>query len=348
MRYQIVGENDVEAQVLASMVPRPILDTVLPQIQARSIQVGVRLGVFEAIGKDVRTADEVASARGLNAECVELLLRVLSCAGYVERSGGAYRLTELSRGSLLRDSPAPQAAFLEFNYLQGAVFDNLEAVVRTGRGMDFHQKLDDPADWDLYQRAMLDVAQISAPRAADLMPIKPGARSMLDLAGGHGLYGAMMCRRHPPMRSQVVDLPPAVEAAQKLAREAGFDDVVTYRAGDLLEDDLGHGHDAAFIANAIHHFTPDQIRRLLRRAYSALTPGGTIGIWDMKRPGADSERELGGDGWALIFRVTSNGQAYTIEDFSEWLVASGFVDIAVSPTPFGFMQVLVSGWKPPL
>lgn len=346
MKYRVVGENELEEQVLASMVPLPILDTVLPQVQAKSIQVAVRLGIFTAIDRGARTAGDVAKALGLAAESVELLLRVLTCAGYVDRVGGSYCLTEVTRRSLLPDSDQPQAAFIEFNYLQGAVLDHLEEVVRSGRGLDFHHNLKDPAEWELYQRAMLDLARFSAPRAADLMPIREGARSLLDLAGGHGMYGAVMCRRHPGLHAEVLDLAPAVEVARKLARDAGIDDVVSYRAGDLMEADLGRDHDAVFVANAIHHFTPEQIRRLLRRIKDALAPGGTVGIWDMKRPTADCERDLGGDGWALVFHVTSNSQSYAVEEFAEWLASAGFVDIQTSPTPFGFMQVLVSARKP--
>ena len=67
------------------------------------------------------------------------------------------------------------------------------------------------------------------------------------------------------MRSEVLDLPQAVEHARKLASAEGLDDVVTYRAGDALVDNLGTDYDVVFLGNILHHFTPQQIGELLAR-----------------------------------------------------------------------------------
>ena len=49
------------------------------------------------------------------------------------------------------------------------------------------------------------------------VPVRKGATRLLDLAGSHGLMGATLCRKHPPMRSTVIDLPAAIEHARRLA-----------------------------------------------------------------------------------------------------------------------------------
>jgi SAM-dependent methyltransferase len=344
MKYQIVATNPNEEQALQSgNVPLPVLDTFLPVVQARAIMAAVHLGIVAAFGHDTRTAKELAHSLSLDSECLELLLRVLQCAGYVTSHRNQYRLTELAENTLLADSPSRLSTFVEWSYFQWGWIEHLEEVVRTGEGVDAHQTLGPSPNWAVYQRAMMEMAQTMAPAVASLVPIKADAQKLLDIGGSHGLYGAMISRQHPPMRSEVFDLPQAVEHARELAREIGIDDIVTHRAGNALEDDFGRDFDAVFVADTIHHFTRDQNQDIFRRARNALTPGGTVAIWDFERPDPEAEPELTGDALALFFRLTSTAQCYTSADYVGWLESAGFVDLKAHPAPFAPGHILVTG-----
>jgi hypothetical protein len=339
MKYQLVADNPIEQQALESgLVPLPVLDTLLPVVQVRAIMAGVHLGIFEALGKGSATADEVARSLSLDAECVGLLLRVLVCAGYVTREADEYRLTELSQHTLLADSRRTLSGVVEWSYFEWNWIENLEEVVKTGAGVDAHANLGPPENWATYQKAMLQMARTMARDVASLVPIKQQAQRMLDIGGSHGLYGAMMCRLHPPMRSEVFDLPEAVEHARALAREEGIDDVVSHRSGNALRDDLG-----VFVGDTAHHFTRSQNYDLFSRARGALAPSGTVAIWDFERPGPDADPELAGDALALFFRITSTAQCYTSADYADWLESAGCVDVNVHPAPFAPGHTLVTG-----
>ena len=347
MKYQMVPENPMEEKALkSSPAARPLFDPFLPPLQARSIMAGVRLGIFKAIGQKARTAEELSQELSLDAECLELLLRVLTCAGYVTCQGNRYSLTELTRMTLLPDSPMQLSGWVEYNYIHWNVVDKLEEVLKTGKGIGLHQSIGDPANWAVQQQAMLETARPAAPMVASLVPIKDGAKKMLDIGGSHGLYGTTICRKHPPMRSEVIELPEAVEHARNLARMEKIADVVSHRAGDVLKDDLGSGYDAVFLGGITHHFTPAQNQKLLQQIKTALTQGGTIAIWDFKRPEPDAEPDLVGDGLALFFRITSAAQCYTPSDYIGWIETAGFVDVKVHPTPFSPANILVTGLVP--
>jgi ubiquinone/menaquinone biosynthesis C-methylase UbiE len=142
-----------------------------------------------------------------------------------------------------------------------------------------------------------------------MVPVRRDATRLLDIAGSHGLFGALIARAHPPMRSQVLDLPQAVEQARKLASAEGLDDVVTFRVGDALVDDLGADCDVVFLGNILHHFTPQQIGDLLARVRRAMSAGGTVAIWEVSQPAADdAQPDLIGDAFALFFRLTSTAR----------------------------------------
>ncbi len=190
------------------------------------------------------------------------------------------------------------------------------------------------------------MSQTVAGEVTSLVPIKKGAQKLLDVGGAHGLYGAMICRQHPPLRSEVIDLSEAVEHSLQLAREMKVDDVVTHRAGDVLQEELGGGYDAVFLGNIIHHFTQTQTRGLLRGVQSALTPGGTVAIWDFVRPDPEADHELGGDALALFFRIASTSQCYRSADYMDWLESAGFENVAAQVAPFAPSNVLVTGAVP--
>jgi hypothetical protein len=346
MRYRAAADNPAEEAALASgEFFLPAVDLMMPLVQARSMMAGVRLGLFEALGQQDRTAAEVAAERSLDAACVELVLRVLVCAGYVRRDGRRYGLTPLGRETMLRNGPRSMCGLAEFNYIQWDMISRLEEVVRLGRGLDFHTTSPGDDSWASYQRAMLEFARFEGPLAAPLVPVRPGARKLLDIGGSHGLIGAMICRRYPGLRSEVLDLPQAVEHGRKLAREAGIDDVVTHRAGNALQDDLGRDYDVILLANVAHHFSPDQNLALARRAKSSLTSGGTFAIWETEQPGQDAESDIVGDAFALFFRVMSTSRAYEVEEYVGWLEAAGYVDNQALRPPMGPGMVLVAGRK---
>jgi len=347
VKYKFVPDNPAEEKALkSSPAALPLFDPFLPPLQSRSIMAGVRLGIFKAIGLKAHTAEELSESLSLDADCVRLLLRVLACAGYVTQEGANYSLTELARNTLLPGSPMELLGWVEYNYLHWNIIEKLEEVLKSGKGIGIRESIGEPENWAIQQQAMLETARPAAPLVASLVPIKDSAKKMLDIGGSHGLYGATICRKHAPMRSEVLELHEAVERARKLARAEGIDDVVTHRGGDVLKDELGKGYDAVFLGNINHHFTPAQNLKLFQRIKNALTKSGTVAIWEFKRPDPFAEPDLIGDGLALFFRITSAAQCYTSEDYIGWIKSAGFIEVKVHPTPFAPSQILVSGRTP--
>jgi 2-polyprenyl-3-methyl-5-hydroxy-6-metoxy-1,4-benzoquinol methylase len=200
-------------------------------------------------------------------------------------------------------------------------------------------------DWATQQRAMLETARPIAPWVAEQVPVRDGAVQLLDIGGSHGLYGAMICRRHPPMKSTVLDVPDAVEHARELARQEGLDDVVTHKPGNALKDDLdSRSMDVVFLGNVVHHLTIEQNKSLLGRIKTALRPGGTVALWDIRFPENGSEPDLFSDGFALFFRIASSTRCYREGELVQWLEDAGFIEVEIHRPPVP-THLLVVGWK---
>src|SRR5687768_11241901 len=298
MQYGAIPESLVERLALAAgLVPVPMMDTMFGMLKSRFVMAAVKLGIFDALAGAPQTAAGLAATRELDASSLELLLRSLVFAGYLEIDGERYRLSALSRRSMIAGAPRDLTGFVMWNYTQWQYTEHLESLLQTGRGVDFHSTLSDPEPWGHYHKGILEGPRFNAPVLAKHVPVRKGATRLLDLAGSHGLMGAAICRRHPPMRSTVIDLPAAIAHARPLAEREGIADVVEHRAGDITTDALDTDADVVVLSNILHHFSPDQIVPLMARVRSSLRKDGTVVIWDLERPARDS-KPAGGDGIA--------------------------------------------------
>jgi 2-polyprenyl-3-methyl-5-hydroxy-6-metoxy-1,4-benzoquinol methylase len=324
MQYGIIPTSIIERiALMAGAVPVPLVDLSFGPLKARIIMAGVRLGVFNALAQEPQTHHGLATKLHLDASCLELLLRCLVSADYLELHGDRYSLSSLSRRTMVDGAPRDLTGFALWHYTQWEFIEHLETLVQTGEGVDFHRNMTDPDAWAHYQRAMLEVARFDAPLFAKHIPVRPNATRLLDLAGSHGLMGATVARKYPGMRVTVLDLPAALDHARRLAQHEGHADLVEHRPGNLLTDDLGSGWDVVLLSNILHHFKPDDVTKIMKRAHDALSPNGTVAVWELERP-SPNKKPSEGDGVALFFRLTSSASAYSGEEYSQWLATAGF------------------------
>lgn len=348
MRYGIRPQGVAERLALwLGLAPIPVLDLVIPLVQVRALMAGLELGVVEALREQPATASEVAERCGLDPETTRLLLKVLASSRYVRQQRDAFSLTRLARATLLRDARSGLSAYAAHNYAQWRWLEGLEQTLQRGAGVDFHAQLveGDPA-WTAYQRAMLELARPVAKTLVRVLPVPPGASTLLDLGGGHGALGAALCRAHPPLRSTVIDLPSALPEARRLAEAEGLTDVVSHRAGDLSCCELRGPADVVLLSNVLHHFQPAIREALLARVVNALSPSGTVAIWETEAPDARGAPELARDAIALLFRVTSSAPAMSEAELLAMLARSGFVHARVVRPAVTRGRLLVHARKP--
>jgi hypothetical protein len=326
----------------AGRVPVPVLDALFGLLKARALMVGVRLGVFDALADGGLDASALARRLGLDRDALELLLRTLVHADYLVTRAERYALSRLGRRTMRAGGGMDLRGFVRWNYAHWEFVARLDDLMRTGRGVDFHDTLSDPEAWSDYQRAMLELARLDAPVLARHVTVPRGATRLLDVAGSHGLLGAAICRRHPPMRSTILELPAALPHARALAEAEGIGHLVDHRTGDLRRDDFGEGYDVALLANILHHFQPDAIADILGRVRRAVRAGGTIAIWDLERTRRGSPPSEA-DAVALFFKLSSTAGVYHGSEYAGWLTSAGFSRTRVVRPLLSPGTVLVTG-----
>ena len=324
MKLGPVPQNPIERIAKAfGLLPQPLLDTHIAMLLARAVMEGSRLGVYEALKAGPLTADEIAARRGAHPRALTKLLNALVGCGYLVWDAGRYALSPMARKWLLPDADQPLHDKMLFQFLEWDYIERIGEYVRTGQAHDIHTTMR-PEEWGTYQRGMRSAAASWAPEVGRRTPVPKGAKDMLDIGGSHGLLSAAICRRHPGLRSVILDLPEAVEHASPILAKEGMGDRVTHRAGDVLEDDLGtESWDVIFTANLVHHFDDATNRALAKKIARALRPGGVFVIQELFRPHTPNEAGQVGALLDLYFALTSQSGTWSFEEMADWQREAG-------------------------
>lgn len=319
MKFGVRPQSLKERVAIAfNFAPLPIVHSNLFAFCARAVCDAVNLGVFEAVGRQWRTCDEIAQATGLHAGALDALFNLLVSLGYMAHRDGKFSTTKLSRKWLLDDSPTSIGDGVRLFAAQWGQYEHLPRYLRTGEGYRTHQDAV-AMDWPLYMRAMFQFARMGAKEIAQKTPIAAHATAMLDIGGSHGLYSVELCKRIAGLRSTILDLPEAVEASAPILAQIDTDRRVEHRVGDILADDIGtEQYDLVFMSNLVHHFSSEQNAWITQKAARALKKGGIFVIQDFLRPSIDAASDTLSSVQNLFFSVTSTAGVHSLETQRAW------------------------------
>jgi 2-polyprenyl-3-methyl-5-hydroxy-6-metoxy-1,4-benzoquinol methylase len=320
--------------------PNPLLDPLTPGIQSTALTTAAAIGLFDALAEASLEPADLAKRLACDPVGIERLGDLLATMGYLETENGRYALSEVSRAAYVPQGELPLTDWLRFCEIQLRALGQLKAAVQTGRRVDLFDIVNVPAERLTHQRAMAQTARPAAEWVAAQVPVPQGAGRMLDAGGGHGIYSAALCRRHPPLAAEILELPATLAAAAQVAQEYGCDPYVTHRPGDIRTTVLEGRYAVVFLGNLVHHLTANQLRAVLTKIAAHTDPGGTIAIWDLAMTATDKDPVAAS--FALFFYLTSGAGCHSMAALKAALAAAGFRDVDVKHPPQGTTHMLVT------
>jgi SAM-dependent methyltransferase len=178
--------------------------------------------------------------------------------------------------------------------------------------------------------ALAGRARNVAPVLAEVYSLD-GARVLVDVGGGTGIYSIAWLQKHPALRAIVWDRPEVLKVAAEMAEAYGVSDRLECRAGDMFRDPVPAPGDVVLLSNVLHDWDVPECRDLIARCARALVPGGRLLIHDVFL-----DDDLGGPlpialYSAALFRLTE-GRAYSAAEYRSWMAEAGLVPGPITPT----------------
>jgi SAM-dependent methyltransferase len=292
-------------------------------------------GLIDALAKPgPHTAGAVAAAVDGDLRATGVMLEALAVLGIAERdaaegsdgsagsgSEATFSLTAQGRRHLIDPGPDYERYSLLHQVTKMRGWLELSYVVKHGHP---------PADVSR-PRSLRSFVRTMAEGDPELMDEVVGrcvryaapqpVRSMLDVGGAVGHMAARFAARG--VEATLCDRPAVLdEARDYLGDRAGS---VRLVACDLTHDLPRGPYDLVYLGNVLHIFGPDTNKFVCRRVFAELNPGGSIAIRDFVW-----ERSPRSAVFAVnMLQATSEGGVWREEQFREWLIGAGFVDIDV-------------------
>lgn len=319
--------------------PEDIITAASGYQRSRLILTGFELNVWSAIGGESLSGEDVAARIGADTRGTERLCNALCAIGLMEKRNGRYSNTPLSSRYLVKDSEEYLSRIGHMLNLY-RTWGTLTEAVRKGTSVTAREY--DEFSLAHFIEAMHHRAKKTADELVSHIDLQ-GVGRILDVGGGSGVYSMAFVRRKLDIRAVVFDLPEVIPLTRRYIGESGLGERIDVMKGDYNRDDFGSGYDLVFLSAIIHINSPEGNRRLIRRAFESLNPGGRIVIQDHI-----IEEDRTSPPRGVIFAInmlvnTPGGDSYTESEMREWLLDSGCGRVERIAT--GMENDLMVGWR---
>jgi hypothetical protein len=265
---------------LLNRLPVPIFDAFAAVLLGKALMVCKSYGVFEVLHGSRHSAAELGEKVGLSTAGTEALLRTLEAGGYVKRKGNHYQNSRAAERWLIRKSPHHLGNLVYYFDSLFSRWDHLAETAQRGEPVKPYFEYFREKDWETYTHGMMDLARLLMPEVLRAIEVPRTARRLLDIGGSHCLYSVELCRIHPGLTVDVLDLDEISKVGERVTQDLQMSSRVVHRSGDFKNDDLGSGYDVVLAFNVIHGLKRSENCSLMKKISEALDGGGALFIMD--------------------------------------------------------------------
>lgn len=284
-------------------------------------------GIFAELHRHPQSAQDVARACATDPRGTEILLDALVALGVVHRHGPTYVVPNDVAPYLVPGADGDATGLIESAPDMMQAWSDLARGLKEGtpryRLTSEALLAGDPERVRRYIRSVHTASREAARRVAEMAPLQPGT-SLLDVGGGSGVFAAEFARRTPDLKAYLFDLPPTLEVARTILQAEGLEDAVEFTPGDYRHDPFPGPVDAILISNVFQTESEENALLILRKAYEALRPGGTLLVHGTMSESSGPQPPPVALFSLMMYVVFDQGRAWSAEKILEWLARERF------------------------
>lgn len=312
--------------------PGTLLETSGSYWKTCTLHAGVKLDVFTALGQDRLTIDEIHIKLKVQKEGLFRLLNALSAMELVDKKDGCYSNSQAALTFLSKASEQYIGFMIMHHHHLMPSWQNMDQAVVDGGPIRDRSSASSDERRESFLMGMFNIAMAIAPKLSKELDLK-GCRKLLDFGGGPGTFAIHFCLANPGLTASVYDLATTRPFAEQTIERFKVNDRIDFIPGDYTKEDFLHPqtYDAAWLSHILHGEGPEQARDVVRKAVTALKPGGRIFIHDFIL-----NDTFNGPLFPALFSInmylgTDSGQSYSQPQLEEMLRACGVKNIERLP-----------------
>lgn len=303
--------------------PCPLFDTSILPILSYSIMYTNKLGILSLLAEKSYSLEEISNYCNIDSNALYSLLNVLISANYLKIRNKKYIIPRNIKKYFLKNGKESLINIINFNMLQYDMIKNLSNYINIGKKTELHDILKNKEEWEMYQLAMYDLSKLVIKDVIAEIPVNKSTNRVLDLAGGHGLFGASIVKKNKMRETIVLDLSKAISIVEQKFKSPN----IKYISCNILNEDFNILCDVIFIGNVLHHFSKEEILVILKKSKKCLVDKGTIAIFQSMKTSSNEKEDLSISSMQLFFELMSKGTLHYESEYFELLSECDFKNI---------------------
>jgi hypothetical protein len=298
--------------------------------------------IFDALRIQPGTLAEICARFGWDERPADALLTLCLANGYLDQDGdGVFTPSTTALEHLCQGSPWDLTPYYG-SLRDRPVVQDFVRVLKTGRPAHWAGLDEASDDWHgsmlsenfarTFTAAMDCRGVFLGKKLADAVAdVISGARRMLDVGGGSGVYACTLAANAPQLEAIVFEQAPVDAIAREKIAQRGLSCRVRVETGDMFANPWPADCDVHLFSNVMHDWGRTEILALLHRSRETLAPGGTVLVHEAFLD-PDKRGPLPVAEYSCILAHSTQGRCYAWSEMEAFLAETGFRSLGYRPT----------------
>jgi 3-hydroxy-5-methyl-1-naphthoate 3-O-methyltransferase len=298
-------------------------------------------------GVGPKSLAELAAHFEFHLRPLDVMTTLFVALGLLIRDGDRLSVTEAGREHVVAGSPWNLSPYYP-KIKDRPIAQDLLTILRTDKPANFAARKDQ-GDWHKAMEsesfaeeftAMMDCRGVLLAQALAANLDLSTRSSLLDIAGGSGVYACAFAAKFSGLKACVLDKPPVDKIAARATAKRGFSGRVGTVAADMLTEPLPSGHDVHLYSNVLHDWDVPEVRQLMKASAKALPTGGWLIVHDAFLTAA-KDGPLPVAEYSVVLLHITQGRCYSTKEIEDIGAEFGFDPLTHVPSAVGRSAVVL-------